>query len=304
MDANTLIVFTASLLGVLISAVVVGAIFTLDYIAGNRKEVTHIMTGFPGTSEMGGYPHWLPYINKQKKKSNELRGLFVRKAKHMVFVLGFCVTFGVLLPGALSSAGIERWHIAGKVDALNLAYLAVALLSVSLLSYVSLSFIRGFPGVESLEKEEIDDLSEEYYQKRHGLLWDRVTIPHANPDWVWRATADPNNLIVLDSHERRIRLDLDNRGSVVLMQTLESQKGIHLEGGGNLGWRLSSISLSGPYDSRTAHIRGYRGKMHVEGDYFDSKEEVLPIADEWLEWAIREWRKIDADIGSEGGAEE
>lgn len=293
MEADTLITFTAAFLGVMVSAVIVGAVFTLEYIAGNRREITDIMLAGP---ESGGYQHWLPYINRQKKKTNALRRLFVKKIKHMLAAAGFCTTAGVFLPGLLFFLGVDKWEFLGT-DWLPFLYLIVAIFSAILFLYVSISFVGEFPRIENLAEENIDDLPEMFYKKQFRLLWDRVTIPHENPDWIWRACEDPNHLIRPDCHERRIHLDMKNRGPVILMQTVESQTG-KLKDGSDLGWRLTSVSLSGPYDPKTEHINQHRGRLHQTGDYFASAEELIPLADEWLNWAIEEWRRIDQGTSS------
>lgn len=294
MTGNLLITFSATLLGVTLSTVVVAAVFILDYLAGARREVTNIMLSASSGSP-SAYTRWLSYINKQKEGANEIRALFSKKTKQTAWALGFCASLGVLLPAALLSAEIEEWAVRA-VDLLPFAYLAIIASTTVALLVVVVTFVRGIPKVENLEEEKIDRIPEEYYDKVFGLRFGGlVTIQNDTPDWVWKASTDPNHLVIPDQHERRITLTLKNRGSVTLIQTLESQKNIPLKDGTDLGWRLNSQSLGGPYDPRTEHVCDQRGRMHRAGDYFAEKEDLLGIADEWLEWAIDEWRRIDEE---------
>ena len=236
------------------------------------------------------YFQWSGYITKRQEKNNMLRRTILSKWRAFNALVLISVTIGIVFPALTRNI---TFTFDGWLSFLSMEYLYLAALILIVLP--CFWWVRGIlfaiSNFENVKKpEEVETTGQELWKARLGVLYTGKTIPHDKEGWAWEPRRQ-GVFIMKDKHCRRIEVPGISR-SVTLEQDLEY---MGVKGDVNWGWRLITVSLAGPYDERTAHIGGFRGRMHVNGDDFQTKEELLDIADEQMEWAISEWQRLDRE---------
>lgn len=288
MTAETLIITSTQFIVVFFAIVVVTTPSIVSLLGNSRKELYEI--GMERSKIGSDYFQWEGYIANRVEKNNELKDLLHKKMRTFIILVGASILFGIILPGIFEIYGIPKWLSLFDEKLMYLLILFLIVGACFLWVYIIVTELSDFERVK--EKDSFDVRGQERWKARLGLMLGK-SIPNDREGWAWEPMRQ--GLLIMDNkHQRKIEVPNISK-NVMLVQDLELLGKIPTKDGSelDLGWRLSSYSLAGPHDERTAHIGSQRGRLHREGDFFQTKEELLPIADEWVEWAIEEWQKLE-----------
>lgn len=300
MSAETLITSTAQFLVLFFAVLIVTIPSVITLLGNSRREIYDIRLNpdNPGTD----YLRSAGYIANRTKQDNKLRALVRGKLVEFTWLTIFAVAMGIIFPTVTEIVSvcdvlgiclpIKGWE---TVTDPRYIFLLILCFIIAWGFIWVINTVRKISEFENIEDVPVDEHSEKIWKASIGLM-NGTSISHDNPDWVWKPSRQ-GLIIEKDKHKRRIDVPGISR-SISLEQHIENQGVVPgRDGPLDLGWRLLSMCMGdNGTDKRTTHIglRGQRGRIHRDGDYFKTLEELLPVADEWMEWAIKEWQDLDA----------
>lgn len=288
MSADILIMTATPFIVLFFALVMVVTPTVVSLLGEARRELTMLAKW---RSEPGAdYFQWSGYVEKRQKANNMLRNVILNKWKFFKILVPTSVALGIVFPAVTRKVDFQLsglWSFV-SMECLYLCALVAGIVGPCFLwARGILLAVSNFENVR--EQESIDTRGHELWKTRLGVLYTGKTIPHDKDGWAWEPRRQ-GVFIMKDKHYRRIKVPNISR-DVDIEQDLE-----HMDIGGNdSGWRLITVSLGGAFNERTAHIGGVRGQMYVKGDNFQSKEDLLDIADEEMERAHREWQRLERE---------